>query len=172
MNTQPLANVPATTGDMDAEVLEELQRLFPGAFPDGELDAGALLRALGVGDADAQPSFSFNWPGLEQARSEARAATTTTLVPDTAASVKWDSARDVLIEGDNLQVLKLLKSGYTGQAKLICIDPPYNTGETFTYNDDFSVPESEYLTGGGGAVRGWVGNGTRRVRGRLTGCGR
>ncbi len=59
--------------------------------------------------------------------------------------MRWDDARDVLIEGDNLQVLKLLKNGYTGAFKLIYIDPPYNTGDTFTYNDDFSVPEAEYL---------------------------
>ena len=149
MNTPPLANVPATTGDTESEVLGELKRLFPGSFPDGELDVGSLLQALGVGGADAQPSFSFAWPGIEQARGDARAATTATLVPDAEASVNWDSARDVLIEGDNLQVLKLLKSGYTGQVKLIYIDPPYNTGETFTYNDDFSVPESEYLTATG-----------------------
>ena len=103
-----------------------------------------MLDALGVSDASGA-SFSFTWPGIEVARADARAATTATLVPDPDASLNWDTARDVLIEGDNLQVLKLLKSGYSGAAKLIYIDPPYNTGDTFTYNDDYSVPESEYL---------------------------
>lgn len=73
------------------------------------------------------------------ARADARIPTTATLAPDLSASLNWDESRDVLIEGDNLQVLKLLKNGYSGQAKLIYIDPPYNTGETFTYNDDYSV---------------------------------
>lgn len=140
-----IEQVPGATADPQEELLAQLRVLLPGAFPDGDLDSEALLRSLGIGE-DGKPSFSFTWPGLEQARAEARAATTATLVPDLEASVNWESARDVLIEGDNLQVLKLLKSGYSGQAKLIYIDPPYNTGETFTYNDDFSVPESEYLT--------------------------
>lgn len=82
---------------------------------------------------------------MAQAKRDARAPTSATLVPDEAASVRWAAAQDVLIEGDNLQVLKLLKNGYAGRAKLVYIDPPYNTGDTFTYNDDFSVSEAEYL---------------------------
>lgn len=141
-------HVPGATPDPRDELLAHLRNLLPGAFPDGELDAGALLAALELGEAQ-KPSFSFTWPGIEHARADARAATTATLVPDRDASVNWDDTRDVLIEGDNLQVLKLLKSGYSGQVKLIYIDPPYNTGETFTYNDSFAIPESEYLTSTG-----------------------
>jgi adenine-specific DNA-methyltransferase len=129
-------------------LLLQLRALVPGAFPDGDLDVTALLANLGV-EGDAKAAFTFSWPGIEQARTDARASTTATLTPDPAASLNWDDARDVLIEGDNLQVLKLLKSGYNGQTKLIYIDPPYNTGETFTYNDDFAIPESEYLTATG-----------------------
>ncbi|MEC5186178.1 hypothetical protein RCH12_003659 [Cryobacterium sp. MP_3.1] len=143
-----IAQVPAATPDPDSELREQIRNLVPAAFPDGVLDVEALLASLGA-NAPTKPAFAFTWPGIEQARADARAATTATLVPDPDASVNWDSARDVLIEGDNLQVLKLLKSGYSGQAKLIYIDPPYNTGETFTYNDDFAIPESEYLTGTG-----------------------
>lgn len=145
MNT---GNVLGSTADQHEELLSQLRDLIPEAFQDGELDADSLLDALGVGD-DRKPSFTFSWPGIEEARQEARAATTATLAPDPEASVNWDSARDILVEGDNLQVLKLLKSGYRGQAKLIYIDPPYNTGDTFTYNDDFAIPESEYLTATG-----------------------
>jgi adenine-specific DNA-methyltransferase len=137
--------VPGATPDPQGQVLAQLRELLPGVFPDGDLDAGRLLSSLGIAE-DGKQSFSFTWPGIEQARAEARAATAATLVPDPEASVNWDSARDILIEGDNLQVLKVLKNGYSGSAKLIYIDPPYNTGETFTYNDDFSVPENEYLT--------------------------
>lgn len=139
-----LHRVPSGTSDGQAELVTQLRELLPAAFLDGELDRTALLGALGLGE-EVEPAFAFSWPGLEQARQDARAPTTATLVPDVQASVRWDDARDALIEGDNLQVLKLLKNGYTGAFKLIYIDPPYNTGDTFTYNDDFSVPEAEYL---------------------------
>ncbi|ELS55207.1 hypothetical protein STVIR_3908 [Streptomyces viridochromogenes Tue57] len=122
----------------------QLRDLVPSAFLDGELNREALLDALGLGD-DAKPAFAFTWPGIDRARQDARAATSATLVPDEDASLGWEGARDVLVEGDNLQVLKLLKNGYSRAVKLIYIDPPYNTGDTFTYIDDFAVPESQYL---------------------------
>lgn len=132
------------TADGQAELLAHLRDLVPSAFLDGELDRDALLGALGL-DGESKPAFSFAWPGIERARQDARVSTTATLVPDEAASTHWADARDVLIEGDNLQVLKLLKNGYSRAVKLIYIDPPYNTGDTFTYNDDFAVPERQYL---------------------------
>lgn len=137
-------SVPAGTPDAQQELLDQLRDLVPSAFLDGELDREALIGALGLEDG-AKPAFTFSWPGIELARSEARKATTATLKPDIAASVDWDGARDTLIEGDNLQVLKLLKNGYSRAVKLIYIDPPYNTGDAFTYNDDFAVPERQYL---------------------------
>jgi adenine-specific DNA-methyltransferase len=139
-----VSQVPGATSDEQQDLLDALRDLVPSAFPDGVLDTTQLLAALDHHD-QSDASFSFTWPGIAQARADARAATTATLVPDPDASLNWDTARDVLIEGDNLQVLKLLKSGYSGAAKLIYIDPPYNTGDTFTYNDDYSIPESEYL---------------------------
>ncbi len=142
-NTEPTAHVPAATEDEQAALLAGLRDLVPGAFPDGALDVAALLKALSTDDGE--PGFAFTWPGMEEAKRDARAPTSATLVPDEAASVRWPEAQDVLIEGDNLQVLKLLKNGYAGSAKLVYVDPPYNTGDTFTYNDDFSVSETEYL---------------------------
>jgi len=139
-----IRRVPSETSDGHVELLKQLRELVPAAFLDGELDRVALLDTLGLGE-QTEPAFAFSWPGMEQARQDARAPTTATLIPDVQASVHWDDARDVLIEGDNLQVLKLLKNGYAGAFKLIYIDPPYNTGDTFTYNDDFSVLEAEYL---------------------------
>lgn len=136
--------VPDETRDTHEELLDQLRDLVPSAFLDGELDRDALLGALGLDDA-SKPAFSFSWPGIERARQDARVPTTATLVPDEDASLNWPDARDVLIEGDNLQVLKLLKNGYSRAVKLIYIDPPYNTGDTFTYNDDFAVPERQYL---------------------------
>jgi adenine-specific DNA-methyltransferase len=136
--------VPAASAGDREELLIQLHDLLPAAFPDGELDAAALLDALELTKPD-KPSFLFSWPGIEQARLDARVPTTATLIPDLGGSLHWDGTRDVLIEGDNLQVLKILKAGYSGAAKLIYIDPPYNTGETFTYHDDFAVPEPDYL---------------------------
>ena len=135
--------VPNGTADARVELLRKLRDLLPAAFPDGELDTGALYTALELTKPD-KPSFSFSWPGIDRARLEARLPTAATLAPDRDASVNWDVARDVLIEGDNLQVLKILKAGYSGSAKLIYMDPPYNTGDTFTYKDDFGVPEPHY----------------------------
>lgn len=137
-------SVPDETRDTHEELLAQLRDLVPGAFLDGELDRDALLGVLGL-DETSKPAFSFTWPGIERARQDARVPTTATLVPDEDASLHWSDASDVLIEGDNLQVLKLLKNGYSRAVKLIYIDPPYNTGDTFTYNDDFAVPERQYL---------------------------
>jgi adenine-specific DNA-methyltransferase len=139
--------VPGGTEDGQVALLAQLRELLPAAFLDGELDTGALISALGLDEV--APPFAFTWPGMDQARREARAPTTITLVPDPDASVNWKTARDILIEGDNLQVLKLLKNGYSGQVKVIYIDPPYNTGDSFTYNDDFSLPEKDYLVATG-----------------------
>ena len=138
------SSVRDQTRDLHQELLAQLRDLVPSAFLDGELDRDALLGALGL-DGDSKPAFSFTWPGIERARQDARVPTTATLVPDEDASLRWSDAQDVLIEGDNLQVLKLLKNGYSRAIKLIYIDPPYNTGDTFTYNDDFAVPEKQYL---------------------------
>lgn len=139
-----ISSVPGETPDIKTELLDQLRDLVPSVFLDGELDKDALLNALDLND-DTQPSFSFSWPGIDQARHDAKSPTTATLVPDAEASLNWPDARDVLIEGDNLQVLKLLKNGYSRTVKLIYIDPPYNTGDTFTYNDKFAVSERQYL---------------------------
>lgn len=137
-------SVLGETPDTEVELLRQLRDLVPSAFLDGKLDREALVSALGLGDA-GEPPFSFTWPGIQRARDDARRPTTATLAPDENASLYWSQANDVLIEGDNLQVLKLLKNGYSRAVKLVYIDPPYNTGETFTYNDDFAVPERQYL---------------------------
>lgn len=139
-----IETVPGSTPDQHEELLTQLRDLVPEAFRDGDLNADSLLKALGARDEDGS-GFTFSWPGIAQARDDARAATTATLAPDMDASMAWDEAKDVLIEGDNLQVLKLLKNGYARAVKLIYIDPPYNTGNTFNYHDDFAVPERQYL---------------------------
>src|SRR5690242_15535009 len=93
-----IEHVPGETSDVRADLLAKLRDLLPAAFPDGELDSGALLAALELAKPD-KPSFSFTWPSIDQARFDARIPTTATLVPDYAASINWEATRDVLIEG-------------------------------------------------------------------------
>lgn len=152
------------------DALKALRTLLPGAFVDGELSADALLAALGISpdvEGERQP-YSFRWRGIDRARAEATGKTSATLVPKPDASREWDATGNALIKGDNLQAMRLLLAGYRGRFKLIYIDPPYNTGESYVYDDRYSVPEPEYLrTSGqvdeeGNAVSANVENGGRK----------
>lgn len=89
--------------------------------------------------------FGLFWPGKTQAIRAAQTPTTATLTPDRENSVHWDTTQNVVIEGDNLEVLKILQKHYYGQIKMIYIDPPYNTGKDFVYEDDYSDPIGTYL---------------------------
>src|SRR4051812_23238814 len=103
------------------ESLAELREIVPEAFRDGDQpDVSALLAHFGLvlPDEGDEVPYTFAWPGLGQARRESIAPTTATLAPDADASVEWDTTGHVIIEGDNLQVLKLLLSSYRGQFKL------------------------------------------------------
>lgn len=152
------------------ELFHALRELAPGAFPGGELSAEALLAELGLApevESERQP-YVFRWRGIDRARDEATRPTTATLVPEPKTSRGWEESGNVLIEGDNLQALRLLLSGYRGRFKLIYIDPPYNTGETYVYDDRYSVPEAEYLRESGqvdedgNATSGRIENGGRK----------
>lgn len=158
-----ISQVQIGTKDGQAELLAQLRQLIPSAFLDGEIDQALLLSAVGL--EQSSQTFSFTWPGINQARNEGLSPTTATLVPDPKASVNWDNAADILIEGDNLQVLKLLKNAYAGEIKLIYIDPPYNTGESFTYDDKFSISEKEYLVSTGQVDEHGLANTAKKEKG-------
>lgn len=103
------------------------------------------LRTL-LGDHTVEPDremYQFTWPGKQAARLEAASETTETLRPVPEDSVDWDTTENLYIEGDNLRVLKLLQRSYLGKVKMIYIDPPYNTGNDFVYNDDFARSAAE-----------------------------
>lgn len=104
------------------------------------------LRQLLGDDAvdDADEMYQFTWPGKQEARREAARPTTKTLRPVVKDSVDWDNTHNLYIEGDNLEVLKLLQKSYMGKVKMIYIDPPYNTGNDFVYDDDFAVSQDDY----------------------------
>jgi len=129
-------------------ILEALMDLIPGAVADGVIDAARIGEAAGLpvaGLKDSAERFGLMWAGKSKAVEALQAPSMAALAPDLEESINWDSAENVFIEGDNLEVLKLLQKAYNDQVKLIYIDPPYNTGNDFVYNDDFSQPLKHYL---------------------------
>lgn len=98
---------------------------------------------------DAPEAYEFNWVGKQAARAEVLQPTKKTLRPVKEDSVDWDNTQNLYIEGDNLEVLKLLQNSYLGKVKMIYIDPPYNTGNDFVYHDDFAMSADEYAEASG-----------------------
>ncbi|MBI5837659.1 MAG: site-specific DNA-methyltransferase [Candidatus Eisenbacteria bacterium] len=136
--------------DFAAENLAALRALFPELVTEGPDGAAVNLDVLKqlVGDqtvTDAEEKYGLNWHGKRRARQLALTPSTGTLRPCPADSVDWDTTRNLIIEGDNLEVLKLLQKSYAGKVKLIYIDPPYNTGKDFVYPDNFQDSIKNYL---------------------------
>jgi adenine-specific DNA-methyltransferase len=128
--------------------LAELRAVVPEAFADGAVNWEALREALGAyleDEGREAEHFGLTWPGKRQARRLAAQPSKGTLLPAPGEGVDEANTRNLFIEGDNLEVLKLLQKSYAGRVKMIYIDPPYNTGQDFVYNDDFSQPLEEYL---------------------------
>jgi len=133
-----------------------LRDAFPQILDEEHLDPDRLALELGLREPRSGSKYGLTWPGKEQAALAVQEPSTGTLVPDRDNSVDFDDARDVLIYGDNLQVLHLMQRAYFGKVKMIFIDPPYNTGTSFIYPDNFREGLETYLrfTGqvdGGGA---------------------
>lgn len=140
--------------------LEALYQIAPSCFTEVKDDKTGELRHVVnfktlrqlLGDnavEDADEMYQFTWPGKQEARREAARPTTKTLRPVVEDSVDWDNTQNLYIEGDNLEVLKLLQKSYMGKVKMIYIDPPYNTGKDFVYNDNFvRSQKSEELASG------------------------
>jgi adenine-specific DNA-methyltransferase len=124
---------------------ERLAKLFPEAVRDGKLDLDALRAALGDVVDEGFERFGLTWPGKLGAIRTAQTPSDGTLVPIPEQSVDWEATGNVIVEGENLEVLKLLQRSYHGAVKLIYIDPPYNTGKDFVYPDNFREPLAEYL---------------------------
>ena len=137
---------PLTTqsGDVLAGQVEKLKTLFPECVAEGRVDFERLRATLG-GAADDGGRFRFTWAGKADAIRLLQTPTSATLVPAPAESVNFKSTRNVFVEGENLEVLKLLLKPYDGRVKLVYIDPPYNTGQDFIYPDNFADPLGEYL---------------------------
>ncbi|MBM7051027.1 site-specific DNA-methyltransferase [Rothia sp. ZJ1223] len=137
--------VPATTPNFTTEAAAKLAELFPEIVADGKVNLDALRALIDEDAENPRERFGLTWPGKTQAIRAAQTPTTATLAPDKDNSVNWDTTQNVFIEGDNLEVLKVLQKHYYGQIKMIYIDPPYNTGNDFVYSDDYADPIGSYL---------------------------
>ena len=150
MNKLTAASPEAQSADLVAGNIDQLKALFPDLItegPNGKAVNVDVLKAL-VGDqtvTDADEKYGLNWHGKRRARQLALTPSTGTLRPCSDESVDWDATQNLMIEGDNLEVLKLLQKSYAGKVKLIYIDPPYNTGKDFVYPDNFQDNIKNYL---------------------------
>lgn len=132
------------TGDLTTENVAKIASLFPGVVVEGKVNID-LLRAMLGDDVYGDEAYEFTWVGKRSAIAEASRPIRKTLRPYPEESRNWDTTENLYIEGDNLDVLKLLQESYLGKVKMIYIDPPYNTGKNYIYRNDFSVDTEEYL---------------------------
>ena len=140
------ANDPAAqSADIVADNLLQLQAIFPEAFAEGKVQFDVLRQLLSGSVDEADEKYGLNWHGKRRARQIALTPSTGTLRPCPDESVDWATTQNLMIEGDNLEVLKLLQKSYAGKVKLITLDPPYNTGRDFVYPDNFRDSIGHYL---------------------------
>ncbi|MGO6683570.1 site-specific DNA-methyltransferase [Rhizobium leguminosarum] len=138
--------IPETrSADLVDDNIRMLRTIFPDAFADGTLDIEVLKGLLGYQDGQQDEKFGLNWSGKRLARQIALSPSAGTLLPSPGESVDWDTTQNILIEGDNLEVLKLLQKSYSACVKLIYVDPPYNTGKDFVYPDNYVNNIKNYL---------------------------
>jgi len=127
------------------EKLNDLKKILPEAFTEEKIDWEKLKAALGENIEFREERYHLNWAGKSEAFRALQTPTTATLVPDKDESVNFDNTENLFIEGENLEVLKVLQKSYFGKIKMIYIDPPYNTGNDFIYSDKFAESREDYL---------------------------
>lgn len=142
------------TPDLTQENIDKIAELFPDVMTETQDADGNLVRAIDFealkGDLSGKvvegkkERYQFTWPGKAAAKLEARTPCDKTMRPCPEESVNWDTTQNLYIEGDNLEALKIMRETYAGKVKLIYIDPPYNTGHDFIYDDDFSKSRDDY----------------------------
>ena len=131
--------------DVAEDRRRRLKEAFPEAFSEGKVDFDQLRRSLGEWVEPPLERFGLNWPGKAECMRAIQAPAKGTLKPRKGESVNWDASENLFIEGDNLEVLKLLQKPYYGKIKMIYIDPPYNTGKEFIYSDNYTDGLDAYL---------------------------
>ena len=136
--------VEKTSVDTINENKKILFNIFPEIVKDGDVDIDALINLIGIDTPVKEELYNFSWNGKKEAIKISEITSTGTLIPVKDKSVNWDNTNNVYIEGDNLEVLKILQKSYNKKIKMIYIDPPYNTGNDFVYKDDFNDNLSNY----------------------------
>ncbi|PHS00149.1 MAG: site-specific DNA-methyltransferase, partial [Blastopirellula sp.] len=133
--------------DIVAENIEHLKELFPEVFTEGGVNFDTLRQLLGDAKVldEGEEKYGLNWHGKKKARQISLTPSTGTLLPCVEDSVDWNATKNLFIEGDNLEVLKLLQKSYANKVKMIYIDPPYNTGKEFVYPDNYKDNLDTYL---------------------------
>ncbi len=145
INKITAADPEAHSKDIISENMDQLKALFPEAFTEGKIDFDVLRQLLGDSIDEHEEKYGLNWFGKRKARQLALTPSTGTLRPSPEDSLDWETTQNIMIEGDNLEVLKLLQKSYAGKVKMIYIDPPYNTGNDFVYPDDYQDNIKNYL---------------------------
>ena len=133
-----------TSADLVAERIEQIRQLLPEVATEGGIDFDKLRLVLGDEVDGGTERYAFTWPGKADAIRQSQTPSTATLRPAPEESVNWDETENLYIEGDNLEVLKLLQHSYHGHMDFIYIDPPYNTGHDFVYRDTFGDTIDNY----------------------------
>lgn len=131
--------------DIISDNISKLKDLFPEIITENKIDFDTLRKILGENIDDSKEKYRFTWPGKTQAIKESQKQSTGTLRPCKEESKQWDKTQNLYIEGDNLEVLKLLQKSYYNKIKCIYIDPPYNTGKDFVYKDNYKDNLENYL---------------------------
>ena len=145
MTDQP-EKLDLTSGDIVGEKLQELLKIFPEVRTEGgKIDFERLKAVLGTKVDVGKERYGMNWPGKTDCLKTIQQPSLGALLPCPAESVNFDTTENLFIEGDNLEVLKLLQKSYLGKVKMIYIDPPYNTGNDFIYPDNFTESLQTYL---------------------------
>ncbi|WP_330446787.1 site-specific DNA-methyltransferase [Kocuria rhizophila] len=143
--SEEIHETPSTTPNFQTELAAQLADLMPEVVADGKVDVEKLKELLDGDAADTSERFGLFWPGKKRALRAAQEPTTATLRPDFENSKDWDTTKNVFIEGDSLEVLKILQKHYHAKIKMIYIDPPYNTGSDFVYPDNYKEGLDTYL---------------------------
>lgn len=133
------------TPDIAEENIAKLKEIFPDVFCEGKIDFEKLQQVLGNYIEDEDERYNFSWNGKGRSLRLAQSPSTGTLRPCKEESKDWNTTENLYVEGDNLEVLKLLQKSYHGKIKMIYIDPPYNTGHDFVYPDDYTDNMQNYL---------------------------
>lgn len=140
-----MQNLDGKSMNIIEQNIEKLKEIFPEVFSEGKIDFSKLEEELGAFKENENERYNFTWNGKSEAKKIALTPSTGTLRPCKTESKDWDTTQNLYIEGDNLEVLKLLQKSYHKKVKMIYIDPPYNTGKDFVYKDNFRDNIKNYM---------------------------